>query len=153
MSPRYRNGLNEIDMIIYNVNVTKNEIMIATTLALLGSLALSQSQVGDVVDFEQTKNQVVGYLITGLLGVLGVIIWKWIDAVNENTKAMRDIIASNATRDEKIKTHDEKITQIATDVHEIRREMRDELKVVKTELKSEIRQTVNDVIEKKLGKE
>ncbi len=140
-------------MTLYRVNVTKNEIMIATTLALLGSLALSQSQVGDVVDFEQTKNQVVGYLITGLLGVLGVIIWKWIDAVNENTKAMRDIIASNATRDEKIKTHDAKITEIATDVHEIRREMRDELRGVKIELKSEIRQTVNDAIEKKLGKE
>lgn len=128
-------------MTIYNVPVTRNEIMIATTFALLGSFVASQTVLSDV---EQTKDQVVGYLITGLLGVLGVIVWKWIDAMNENTKAIKESTNVLVRHDEKLNTHDKQINQMTEDIHGIRSEM--------NKIPSEIRKTVHDAIEEKMGK-
>ncbi len=128
-------------MTISNVKVYPTEIMIATTLTLIGIAAMSHTMLAD---FAETKDSVVGYLITGLLGILLVIVWKWIDAMNENTKAIKESTGVLVRHDEKLISHDKEIKQMTNDIHDIRDRI--------TSIPSEIHKTVHDAIEQKMGK-
>lgn len=147
-SLKFHSDQSEHNMTLKQIHLSRNEIMIFTTLSLLSTFwVLLQQMPEQVGELQQLKDQVSNFVIIGLLAVLGAIIWRWVDAVNENTKAQRTLTQSmldmTTRHDEKIKAHDDKFEQLTNDVHEIKSGFNS----FKTEIKSEINKTVNDAIE------
>jgi len=134
-------------MTLRGVSINRDEVMIFTTLSLLSGALVILQQVPVANELQDLKDGISSFVIIGLLGVVGVIIWKWVDAVNENTKAQRALTQSmldmTTRHDEKIKSHDDKFEQLTSDVHDIR----GEVKTIKSEFISEIKQTVKNEIE------